>query len=61
MVKAFRKERIVWIDLMITLLVLEVMSYFYYGSRSALLAGMCVTAAVIAEILSLRLMHRKFT
>ncbi|HRR75294.1 MAG: RnfABCDGE type electron transport complex subunit D [Ruminococcus sp.] len=61
MVKAFRKERIVWIDLMITLLVLEVMSYFYYGPRSAVLAGMCVSAAVIAEILSLRLMRRKFT
>ena len=61
MVRSFRKERLVWIDLMITLLVLELMSYFYYGARSLVLAGVCVCFSAAAEIICLRLMHRKFT
>jgi len=61
MVRSFRKERLVWIDLMITLLVLELMSYFYYGARSLVLAGVCVCFSAAAEIICLRLMKRKFT
>lgn len=61
MLKKARKERLVWLDVMITLLTLELMSYFYYGIRSLLLAGICVATAAAAEIISLRVMHRRFT
>ena len=42
MLKKARKERLIWLDIMITLLTLEIMSYFYYGVRSVVLAGVCV-------------------
>jgi Na+-translocating ferredoxin:NAD+ oxidoreductase RnfD subunit len=61
MLKKARKERLIWLDIMITLLTLELMSYFYYGIRSVFLAGVCVITAAIAEIVSLRMMKRRFT
>lgn len=61
MLKKARKERLVWLDVMITLLTLELMSYFYYGIRSVMLAGICVFTAIAADIISLRIMHRRFT
>ena len=51
----------VWLDIMITLLTLEVMSYFFYGIRIVIMSGMCIAAFAAAEFISLRLMHRKFT
>ncbi|MBO5383927.1 MAG: RnfABCDGE type electron transport complex subunit D [Ruminococcus sp.] len=61
MLKKAKKERLVWLDIMITLLALELMSYFYYGVRAIVLGGVCIAAAFISEVISLRLMHRKFT
>lgn len=61
MLKKRRKERHIWLDIMMTLLALELMSYFYYGVRSLFLAGVCVSAAAAAEFVSLRLMNRRFT
>ena len=61
MLKKARKERHIWLDIMITLLTLELMSYFYYGIRSVVLACVCIFTAVIAEIVSVRFMKRKFT
>ncbi|WP_028520410.1 RnfABCDGE type electron transport complex subunit D [Ruminococcus flavefaciens] len=61
MLKKARKERLVWLDIMITLLTLELMSYFYYGLRSVFLAGICVLTGFAAELVSVRLMKRKFT
>lgn len=61
MLKKARKERLIWLDIMITLLTLELMSYFYYGIRSVVLAGVCVCTAAIAEVISLRMMKRRFT
>ncbi len=61
MLKKARKERIVWLDLMITLVTLELMSYFYYGMRTVVLGGVCVAFSLAAELASLRLMHRKFS
>ena len=61
MLKKARKERLVWLDIMITLLTLELMSYFYYGIRSVVLAGVCVLTSVVAEVISLRMMKRRFT
>lgn len=46
---------------MLTLLTLELMSYFYYGIRSVVLAGVCILTAVIAELVSVRLMKRSFS
>ncbi len=46
---------------MLTLLTLVVMEYFYYGVRTLVLGGICVAVSLVAEIISLRLMHRKFT
>ncbi|EWM53844.1 RnfABCDGE type electron transport complex subunit D [Ruminococcus flavefaciens] len=61
MLKSVRKERLVWLDIMITLVTLELMSYFYYGIRSLVLAGICIAFGFAADLLSLRLMGRKFT
>ncbi|WP_295095477.1 RnfABCDGE type electron transport complex subunit D [Ruminococcus sp.] len=61
MLKKVRKERHIWLDIMLTLLTLELMSYFYYGIRSVVLAAICITAASLAEIISIRLMDRKFS
>ena len=61
MLKKARKERLIWLDIMLTLLTLELMSYFYYGMRSVALAGVCMAVSVAAEFVSLRLMKRKFT
>lgn len=56
-----KSDRLVWLDITITLLTLELMSYFYYGARSLALAVICITVSLIAEIISVRLMGRKFT
>lgn len=61
MLKKARKERHIWLDIMITLLTLELMSYFYYGIRSVVLACVCTVTALLAEVISLRVMKRKFT
>ena len=61
MLKKARKERHIWLDIMLTLLTLELMSYFYYGVRSVFLAGICVLTGLIAELVSFRLMKRSFS
>lgn len=61
MLKTKKRERLVWLDTMITLLTLELMAYFYYGPRTLVLAGVCVVFSVAAELISLRAMHREFT
>ncbi|MBQ8180853.1 MAG: RnfABCDGE type electron transport complex subunit D [Ruminococcus sp.] len=61
MTKTARKERLIWLDIMITLVALELMSCFYYGLRSIVLGGVCIAVSLITEILCLRLMNRQFT
>ena len=61
MLKKMKSERLVWLDVTITLLALELMAYFYYGVRSLALAGLCVTVSLAADIISVRLMGRRFT
>ena len=61
MLKKMKSERLVWLDVTITLLALEPMAYFYYGVRSLALAGLCVTVSLAADIISVRLMGRRFT
>lgn len=61
MLKKMKSERLVWLDVTITLLALELMAYFYYGVRSLALAGLCVTVSLAADIISVRLMCRRFT
>lgn len=61
MLKKARKERLIWIDITITLLALELMVYFYYGIRSLALGGVCVAVSLLTEMISLRLMHKSFT
>lgn len=61
MTKKVRKERLIWLDIMITLLALELMSYFYYGVRALVLGGVCIAVSLISEIVCLRLMNRQFT
>lgn len=51
----------VWLDIIITLLSLELMAYFYYGVRALAVGGVCVAVSLAAELISLRLMHRRFT
>ena len=61
MLKKSRKERHIWLDVMLTLITLELMSYFYYGIRSVVLAAVCIVSAFAAELISLRLMKRNFS
>lgn len=61
MLKKMKSERLVWLDVTITLLALELMAYFYYGVRSLAIAGLCVTVSLAADIISVRLMGRRFT
>ena len=56
-----RSERFIWLDIMLTLLTLELMAYFYYGVRALFLSGVCVAVSVAAEIVSLRFMGKNFT
>ena len=56
-----RSERFIWIDIMITLLTLELMEYFYYGTRAVVLGLVCAGTSLAAELISLKLMRRKFT
>ena len=56
-----KSQRFIWIDIMLTLIALVIMEYFYYGIRTVFLCGICVTVSMAAEIISLRLMKRKFT
>ena len=59
--KAVKKDRLAWLDIMITLLTLELMAYFYYGTRALFTALLCMTVSAAAEFISLRIMHRRFT
>ncbi len=61
MQKKLKKERLVWLDIMITLITLVIMAYFYYGARTLVMSGICLAAALAAELICLRLMNRKFT
>lgn len=61
MLKQAKQERLIWLDIMLTLLTLELMAYFYYGLRALVLGGVCITVSVAAEFISLRLMHKRFT
>ena len=61
MLKQAKQERLIWLDIMLTLLTLELMAYFYYGLRALALGCICVAVSFAAEFLSLRLMHRRFT
>ena len=56
-----RTDRFIWIDIMITLLTLELMEYFFYGTRAVVLGTVCVGASLAAELISLKLMRRRFT
>ena len=61
MLRKQKQERYIWLDMSITLLVLELMSYFCYGVRAAALGVLCVTVSLAAEFISLRLMGKRFT
>ncbi|MCM1529849.1 MAG: RnfABCDGE type electron transport complex subunit D [Alistipes sp.] len=59
--RKIRSQRFICLDILLTLLTLSLMEYFYYGLRAVVLNCVCVAASVIAELISLRLMKRKFT
>ena len=54
-----KKERHIWLDKMLTLSTLAVMSFFYYGSHFLVMAILCVLTAFAAELVSVRMMHEK--
>lgn len=56
-----KSERLVWLDIMLTLVALEIMQFFYYGVRAAALSGVCAVASLVTEIICVRLMGRHFT
>ena len=61
MQKKIRSQRFICLDIFLTLLTLSIMEYFYYGLRAVVLGCVCVAVSVAAELISLRLMKRKFT
>ncbi|MCM1133299.1 MAG: RnfABCDGE type electron transport complex subunit D [Ruminococcus flavefaciens] len=61
MQKKVKSERFIWLDVMLTLITLEIMQFFYYGIRSVALVGVCIGVSLVAEIVSVRLMKRHFT
>ncbi|MCD7891660.1 MAG: RnfABCDGE type electron transport complex subunit D [Ruminococcus sp.] len=61
MLKKIKSERMVWMDVMLTLLVLELMSYFYYGVRALWIGGICIAVSLAAEFITLRIRSRRFT
>ncbi len=61
MLKGSRKERFIWLDIMLTLMTLELIAYFYYGVRALVLGGVCLVFCTAGDIISVRLMHRRFT
>lgn len=60
MQKKTKPARFIWLDIMLTLLALEIMQYFYYGIRAVVLSGICMAVSLVAEIISLGLMKRRF-
>lgn len=61
MQKKIKSQRFIWLDIMLTLVTLEVMQFFYYGIRAVALSFVCVAVLLIAEIISIRLMRNHFT
>lgn len=61
MLNKAKHDRLVWLDIIITLCTYELMAYFYYGIRTVVLAGVCIAAALVSEIISLRFMGHRFT
>ncbi len=61
MLNKAKQDRHVWLDIILTLCTYELMAYFYYGMRTVVLAGICAAAAAAAELVSVRLMGRRFT
>ena len=61
MLSKVKQERFVFVDIFIALIALEIMSYFYYGFRAVMIAGLCVTATFGCEYFSTILMGKKFT
>lgn len=55
-----KKESRIWFDMMLTLLPLSVIAFFYYGAHFMMTAVLCVITALVTEIISVRLMQRKF-
>ncbi|MBR5512458.1 MAG: RnfABCDGE type electron transport complex subunit D [Ruminococcus sp.] len=56
-----KSQRLIWIDIMMTLLTLAVMNFFYCGVRAIVLGLICMAVSFVSDIISLRLMHRRFT
>lgn len=61
MQKKIKSERFVWLDIMLTLITLEIMQFFYYGVRAIVLSGICAVVSLLTEIVCVRLMGRHFT
>lgn len=56
-----KSERLIWLDIMLTLLPLEIMAYFYYGVKIVAVSLCCIAVSLAAELVVLRLRSRKFT
>jgi len=61
MYNKLKSERSRWIDVMLTLVTLELMAYFYYGVRAFWIGAVCVMVSLITEFTVLRLRRRNFT
>jgi len=50
-----------WTDIMVTLLTLELMAFFYYGTHALANAVVCTAVSFTAEVICARLMNRHFS
>lgn len=61
MLRKSKSERMIWLDIMLTLVPLEIMAYFYYGVKAVAVGICCVAVSLAEELVVLRLRSRKLT
>ncbi|MDD7185411.1 MAG: RnfABCDGE type electron transport complex subunit D [Oscillospiraceae bacterium] len=55
-----KKRTLSWIDIILTLASLEVMSYFYYGVRTLIMAGLCMAVSFVCDWIAVWFMKKKY-
>lgn len=55
-----KKRTLSWVDIIITLASLEVMAYFYYGVRTLIMAGLCMSVSFVCDWVAVWFMKKKY-
>lgn len=57
----FKKNTLSWVDITITLLSLEIMAYFYFGVRTAIISVLCMGVSFVCDWVAMWLSKKKYT